>query len=771
MDLDLYYRFALNVTNAVRRSGLTHCLASASVFILATSFFPAVSFSQTHDHHTSERESGLIIDEVKKELATLTQTLLTQSGQSSAIFSTQSRLSIKSTELQTSATDLVEVAKIRQQILSSLIEEHPEEVLQHAISAEVRATLPPTVQTYVEQEVEQEGELEVAVEDYEDGSSRLFYSLKNEGQELPLHFAAKQPKHLLTGSQVQVKGIQIGEAVALNPNDLSVETSLNALANASGAWKTLVILVNFTDKTEQIYTLETAREFVFGIANDFFEENSRGQMGLTGDVVGWFTLPLDSTSCNTTQIANFAKQAATAAGTDVAAYDHYVYVFPPIGCPFRGRGSIGGTRTNAWLNGGLSPTLVNHEMGHNLGLYHSHSRSCAPDPLTPLTLPCSTAEYGDGLDTMGIASGAHYNAFQKERLGWLPDLIKEVETDGVYILEPYETEGPSTHIKALKVPRSSNSYYYVEYRQPIGFDGFLISALYDTVRKGVVIHTGNPNDGNSSYLLNMTPHTPSWYDPALEVGQSFSDPAAGITIQPLWANATGVAVSVSFTSQPCLHAAPSITLSPASSPALPAGSSFTYTVSVKNNDGPECAPSGFTLQANAPNTNWTVTFAAPMLTLNPGATATTTLLATSPVSASAGGYTIGLAAAGNSTTGSKTLASATYTIVPSSATGGISVATNKPSYSAGDRVVITAKMQQDGDPIVHAKVELTIKKPDGRILKKRTATNKRGEAAFRLQISRRDPLGTYQVTVKVKQSSSGGLFLSSTSAETNFTVQ
>lgn len=88
------------------------------------------------------------------------------------------------------------------------------------------------------------------------------------------------------------------------------------------------------------------------------------------------------------------------------------------------------------------------------------------------------------------------------------------------------------------------TWYYVEYRQALGFDSFLSSN--SNVLNGVVIHAGSPADGNSSYLLDMAPATASWSDPGLVVGQSFTDPAAGVTITPVAVGSTGAAVSVHF---------------------------------------------------------------------------------------------------------------------------------------------------------------------------------------------------------------------------------
>src|SRR5207249_10503168 len=115
-------------------------------------------------------------------------------------------------------------------------------------------------------------------------------------------------------------------------------------------------------------------------------------------------------------------------------------------------------------------------------------------------------------------------------------------------------------LKATDLSTGKQTRYYVEYRRAFGFDSFLSSN--SNVLNGVVIHTGSTSDGNSSYLLDLTPATSSWSDPALSAGQSFYDPDAGVTIAPLSVSSTGAAVAVSLTAAPCAPANPTVTLTP-----------------------------------------------------------------------------------------------------------------------------------------------------------------------------------------------------------------
>ena len=111
-------------------------------------------------------------------------------------------------------TQLRNAAAQRQQLLSSLIQTNPADVLRIAIPNNVRSTMPAAVQSYVEQTVQAQGVLEVAIEDSTSGS-KMHYGLTTAAGKLSLHFADQAPTNLLTGSVVRAQGVQVGSAVAL----------------------------------------------------------------------------------------------------------------------------------------------------------------------------------------------------------------------------------------------------------------------------------------------------------------------------------------------------------------------------------------------------------------------------------------------------------------------------------------------------------------------------------------------------------------------------
>jgi hypothetical protein len=221
------------------------------------------------------------------------------------------------------------------------------------------------------------------------------------------------------------------------------------------------------------------------------------------------------------------------------------------------------------VNGSLELHTVAHELGHNLGLYHSNAWNCGS---ASIGSSCSGIEYGDTTDIMGYHFPGHYNAYQKERLGWLNSAkspsIRTVQTSGVYFLEPYETN--TLNDKALKILKSSSStggktYYYVEYRQGIGFDQVLSqSSSVGNLTGGVIVHTGNDSNANSSYLLNMNPQQSSWNKAALNLNQTFQDSTAGVSLKLTSLSNAGAIMEVLINGTPI--PTPTPTASPTGSP-------------------------------------------------------------------------------------------------------------------------------------------------------------------------------------------------------------
>ena len=428
---------------------------------------------------------------------------------------------------------LLDLAAARQELLGALIADQPGEVLKTALPERLASAMPSEVQGFLEQRQEIEGELQVFHVDAEDPSqSRYVYVLETVfGERFSLHFAA-QPPGLLSGTPVGVTGLLLAGveaedfaatdgAIALESAETGVTTleccngtgaaaaaAGPELPNTFGEQRTAVLLFNFQDNPEEFWTIAEAESLVFGTTSDFFLENSYGQTWLAGDVFGLYTVPYSSSDCKTGDWRAAAEAAAAAEGVDLSLYSRLIYVHPyTSACPWSGGGTVGGNPSRAIINGKNHWSIFAHELGHNLGLFHSHALDCGSLSVGD---SCTHIEYGDVVDVMGKIR-AHFNAFQKELLGWLghgtSPPLSTVESDGTYTLAPYGPDDSRT--KALKILKSTDpvtgdrTWYYVTARRPIGFDSSV--AVVQDVESGAIIHTGSESHRNTSYLLDMTP--------------------------------------------------------------------------------------------------------------------------------------------------------------------------------------------------------------------------------------------------------------------------
>ena len=524
----------------------------------------------------------------------------------------------------------------RRKVLAALMETDPAEVLRQAVPGAVRKDLPRALQTDIEEDAELEGVVEV-LHEHGDRGNRYRHTLESPSGRFSLHFAGRLPDWL-TGDRVRVRGVRVQKALALDASgDGNVQMMGAALPDTFGPQKVLMLLVNFQDEPIQPYTVAAARSTLFTTTSAFYQENSYGQTSLTGDVFGWFTIPMSSSTCSdASKLAGLARSAATAAGVDVSAYSRYVYAFPLSPCGWAGSGTIGGSPSHAWINGNASLQIIGHELGHNFGLYHSHAMDCGTVVLGP---SCVVGEYADLVDIMGTWT-YHLNAFQKWRLGWLgygaSPPITTVQEGGDYAIDAYES--PGTGPKALKIPRgTTGNWFYVEARRAIGFDSDL--STNTSVLNGVAIHQVSDSDPDSSMLLDMNPAASRWLEFPLQVGQTFTDPYSSVTMTHLSSNSAGSVVRVNLGSgAACSPSKPGVTATPTQSPAVQAGTTVVYTVAVKNNDSGPCTASSFGLEVTAP-AGWQGVFTAQSVTVAPGATGTATLRITS-APAPAGVYTI-----------------------------------------------------------------------------------------------------------------------------------
>lgn len=639
--------------------------------------------------------------------------------------------------------ELESVARERHAMLVAMVTSHPGEVKRLALPPGLAKGLPAEVQAYVESFVELEGELELHYVDYENPElSHIEYRLQTgQGQRLSLHFAEAAPT-VMSGTKVRSRGLVFADpdrgpsdgAMVIGSGDNDMDTvamcctgsgsegaTAPILSNTFGEQRSVVLLANFADDSaNQPWTIQEAHDLVFGTVSDYFMENSFQQTWLSGDVFGWLTLEFDSSSCDFTALTDAAAAAAGNQGIDLTSYDRQIIITPKNVCAFSGIASLGGMPSKTWINGAFELQTISHELGHNLGLRHAHSLDCGD---VTLSSDCNHLEYGDTADTMGSPDGVHFNAFHKQRLGWLTDdpagPIAAVTESGTYTLDAYAPSA-SAQPKSLRILREVDpatgvrTYFHLTYRGATGFDSPFDARSYilcrGDVTNAVTVHLSTDGDSNSSYLLHMRPQSCfrdrygylDWFDPGLVVGDSFTDAVSGVTISTVAVDPAGATVSIDFGQGACVSADPSIAISPVESPWLAPGSSFSYDVTVTNHDNIVCADGNFTLSDVVPE-GWIGEFDSSVLTLSPGASNATTLVVTSSASAANGFYDITATAERSGDPNSTASGTASYVVEaalenqpPLAADDSASTAANTPI----EIDVLANDMDPDGDPLL-----------------------------------------------------------------------
>ncbi len=433
-----------------------------------------------------------------------------------------------------------------------------------------------------------------------------------------------------------------------------------AAGSSIGKQDTLVMLLNFKENpNDRPITSEEAHALVFGEVNDFYQENSYGKTWLSGQVAGWYTLPVSNQVCDYPSVQAEADKMARADGIVLEDYQRIIYIMTQSGCAGGGSATTGKTfPSRAYIDGTLSARVIAHEFGHNLGLSHAKALDCGD---ASVSNNCSVIEYGDSYDVMGTPDMGYINTYYKERMGWLNDAespnILTATQDGLYEIAEYETQDITQNI-ALKIPRGVNpnsglkEWFYVEYRQAMGYDQFLDDRSYmlfrGDVTDGVIVRLVEEG-AEESYILHMKPNSDysqvygrkDWKDTALPVGDSFTDPVSGLTINLVSATNGFAGVNVSFggsvTPSVCEMSAPSVSVKATSDTQVNAGDTVEYQLTVTNTANDVCGTIRFDVSAQV-ESGWQAS--SQSISLASGESSVATIAVTSALSATSGDYPV-----------------------------------------------------------------------------------------------------------------------------------
>lgn len=540
----------------------------------------------------------------------------------------------------------------RETALTDLAADSPDEALSSALPAGLAGDLArafPDSAQRVERHGSLIGVLEVEVEDGEDlQEHRVIRHVRVGRDRFRVHYS-RNTLSARSGDLVQLEGMLVGESMVAETIEGTSASAAAQSCSTTGVQRMAILKVRPAGVTANLSN-STLDNWMFGSSgmtvSNWWQENSRGAAWADGDVYpggsdGWYTLDREYSCSESSALRDKAMQLANG-DVNFNNYQRVIIVFPKpsSGCSFAGRASIGcwvsspdGNTVSYALQvltsmGSAQKTvqLTTHEAGHNLGLSHGSTVDYGSEPLGPTNSSGSRAEYGDRYSSMGFWTDGHYAASHKKKLGWLSS--QTVTSGGTFTVKPYSS---TSGTNALKIKRGSSGsqHLWIEYRRQLGEFN---AGPPDSPTNGALIRLDN---SSNSLLLDFTPGSSSndFYDAPLQSGQTWEDPYSDLAIEIGAATNSGLQVTVSYGgTATCSTNPPTISVSPNSKSAnYPAAA--TYTITVDNNDSNACSSSPFTMTSavkfNSQATGEVSTsLSNQVLTIAPGASATTTLTAT-----------------------------------------------------------------------------------------------------------------------------------------------
>jgi hypothetical protein len=553
-------------------------------------------------------------------------------------------------------SELVTVISERKAVLKSLAVANPTAVFFELLPPDAIDQFPQEIRALLEQRVQTTGVLTVYHIDSDNSHFEYELEEKNTGKRYKMHFSEGRPEDT-TGAILSVDGMALDEDLFLaygGKNSGSTQTVAPAVQASlvSGEHRALLIAFNFMDNTSEPWTTQQIAEALFtnpDSTNSFYQESSYQNVTFGGDIAGWFTIPYLDQGCAANDWRIAAENAATQAGYVLSNYSKHVYFFPGgAGCAWNGSSTVGGNPSRSWVRSQTTQAwnsqLLSHELGHALGMQHASAITCgskAIDVYGNCQFYGSRAyEYVVNHDVMGEWQTGHWhnNAPHKEDMGWLStSTIRTVTTGGIYRIAPIEIA--TTTYQALKIAKpDTTQHYYVEYRQPLGFDSSFPSEV--TAGSGINISDYNPTylfiGSDNTRLIDNTPGDNNHTNHALTDGNSFQDPMNGINITQLSHDSNGAVVQVEFTTPVCVKGNPLVHVLPTVNSGYP-GTAKTYSIRVVNTNSLACASVTYDLTKILPS-GFSSTFTPSSVTVSSNSYGTAQMTVQSPAGIAEGNY-------------------------------------------------------------------------------------------------------------------------------------
>ena len=290
----------------------------------------------------------------------------------------------------------------------------------------------------------------------------------------------------------------------------------------------------------------------------YYAQVSYGMLQLSGGVVG--PIPFSGTACN--NLGGLARDVVPKVMALGTTYDHYYLYWGSkqnCGPGWGDEGTHDRNGKSVYLNNdGTFCTATGQEIGHNFGLMHASAMDCGTSIIADNTSTgCTSSEYGNPMTVMGggcrdlIAIEKWYsqffggcNAVRVKQSGTFTLFPIETACNGIQAIQIQFPSGAATRTTTTAQSNGAVTltHYYLELRSSVGVDTGIKGGVYVHVAPDI---PATSKTGPRTFLLDMNPST-SAFDP-MTAGQTFNDPAAGLSFTVDSFDATKATIRVEIT--------------------------------------------------------------------------------------------------------------------------------------------------------------------------------------------------------------------------------